>query len=90
MMDLAEGTANAGANYDANYTRYKNYKEAYNKGLVGTDDFKEWTAYADEWGRSTYEAYEAAKAKLDRYFTEDGDVGTDNFLQDLKKYDYAS
>lgn len=89
-MDLAESTANAGANYDANYERSKKYKEAYEKGLTGTDDFKEFTAYADVYGRDTIEAYEAVSSKIQRYFTEDAADGLSNFLTDMEKLGYAA
>lgn len=83
-IDIAESTENKGANYDSNYSRWKNYKEAYEKGEVGTDEFKAFTAYGDAFGRNTYEAFEGVMDKFERYFTEDATVGIENFLQDLK------
>ena len=89
-IDIAEGTTNKGANYDDNYSRWKNYKEAYEKGEVGTDEFKAFTAYGDAFGRNTYEAFEGVMGKFERYFTEDATVGIENFLQDLKSKGLAS
>jgi len=89
-IDIAESTENKGANYDNNYSRWKNYKEAYEKGEVGTDEFKAFTAYGDVFGRNTYEAFESVMGKFERYFTEDATVGIDNFLQDLKSKGLAS
>ena len=89
-IDLAEGTSNAGANYDENYGRVKTYKEAYEKGLTGTDDFKAWTSYLDVYGRDTLEAYEAVSGKIERYFTEDAADGLGNFLTDMEKLGYAA
>lgn len=83
-IGLAESTENAGANYDANYSRVQTYKDAYEKGLVGTDEFKAWTAYGDKFGRDTYEAYEGVMEKFTRYFTEDASTGIQNFLEDLQ------
>ena len=89
-IDLAEGTENAGANYDKNYGRVKTYKEAREKGLIGTDDFKAWTSYLDVYGRDTIEAYDAISSKIDRYFTEDASQGLGNFLTDMEKLGYAA
>jgi len=89
-IDIAESTENKGANYDSNYSRWKNYKEAYEKGEVGTDEFKAFTAYGDTFGRNTYEAFEGVMSKFERYFTEDATVGIENFLQDLKSKGLAS
>ena len=46
-------------------------KEAYDKGLTGTDEFKKFTAMIDEWGLETVDAYERSIGKVERYFTED-------------------
>ncbi|MBO6252654.1 MAG: hypothetical protein J6O49_03245, partial [Bacteroidaceae bacterium] len=89
-MDLAEGTSNAGANYDENYGRVKTYKEARENGLIGTDDFKAWTSYLDVYGRDTVEAYDAVAEKIDRYFTEDASEGLGNFLTDMEQLGYAA
>ena len=89
-IDLAEGTANAGANYDKNYDRVKTYKEAREKGLIGTDEFKAWTSYLDVYGRDTLDAYDAVSGKIERYFTENAQTGLTNFLTDMKALGYAA
>ena len=89
-ITVAEGTENAGANYDANYARVKTYKEAREKGLIGTDEFKAWTSYLDVYGRDTIDAYDAVSTKIDRYFTEDASEGLSNFLVDMEKLGYAA
>ena len=89
-IDLAESTSNAGANYDKNYDRVKTYKEARQKGLIGTDEFKAWTAYLDVYGRDTLSAYDAVSSKIDRYFTENAQTGLTNFLNDMKALGYAA
>ena len=89
-ITVAEGTENAGANYDANYARVKTYKEAREKGLIGTDEFKAWTSYLDVYGRDTIDAYDAISTKIDRYFTEDASEGLSNFLVDMEKLGYAA
>jgi hypothetical protein len=83
-LQIALQTENQGAVYDSINSTYENIKQAYEKGLIGTDDFKAFTKFADAYGRDTIEAFNEVKPKLDRYLTEDGDVGTDNFLADLK------
>lgn len=83
-IEIAEGTADKGENYDNNYARLKTFKEDYENGKVGTDQFKAFTAYGDMFGRNTYEAFEAILPKFERYFTEDATEGVENFLKDLQ------
>ena len=82
QWENAQQTENAGANYESVQGYLKTQQEAYDKGLTGTDEFKAYTAYFDQWGMNTVAAWERNKDKVVRYMTEDSS-GLSNFLNDL-------
>jgi len=45
--------------------------KAYDQGMTGTDDFREYVRYFDEWGEDTVSAYERNIEKMKRYLTDD-------------------
>jgi len=60
----------------------KTAKEMFDKGLIGTDDFKTRAAYLDPYGRTDWKTFEQNYKKAERYFTDDAS-GVSNFLNDL-------
>lgn len=79
----ASSTENGGATYDDMLSMYKTAKEAYEKGLVGTDDFKTTAAMFSPTGSDDYANFAENMSKVERYFTEGSD-GCINFLNDLQ------
>ena len=61
----------------------KNAKDAYDKGLVGTDDFKSFAALISPTGSDDRANFAENYGKAVRYLTEDK-TGVNNFLADLK------
>lgn len=82
QIAIAEGTENQGAHYDSMKSRLESWKDMYDKGLIGTDDFKSISSYFNEYGLSTYENFEKDYKKAKRYLTEDSS-GVTNFINDL-------
>jgi uncharacterized protein YukE len=80
--ERAQASENAGARYESIQGYKESYKDLWEKGLVGTDDYKSFTAMIDEWGRESSAAYQGVQQKLDRYFTDDMS-GIVNMLDDL-------
>lgn len=70
-IDIADQTANAGDNYDKAMQYLKDAKEMWDKGLVGTDDFKARAAYFDDFGLTDAETFKKNYDKINKYFTED-------------------
>lgn len=85
----AEATENAGAHYEGIQSRLETYKEMYDKGLVGTDDFKEFAAYLSPNGFTDATNFLENYGKATRYFTED-ESGIINFLNDLESKGLAT
>lgn len=85
----AKNTENAGSHYDQIMSDVKAAKEAYDKDLVGTDDFKSIAAYLSPYGFEDAANFAENYAKYQRYYTEDS-KGILNFLQDLNKKGYAT
>lgn len=81
-IKIAEQTPNAGDNYVDMLSKFKTATEAYNKGLIGTDDFKTVAAYLSPTGSDDPTNFAENYAKATRYLTED-DSGVKNFLKDL-------
>lgn len=79
----AQSTENAGDKYTNMVTGLKNAKELYNKGLVGTDDFKSFAKMISPTGATDVANFEENYNKAKRYLTE-SDKGVKNFLNDLK------
>ena len=84
MIELADATANPGEGYDKAANYYKQAKEWYNKGLVGTDDFKARAAYFDDNGFGDWQTFKENMDKFGKYFTEDPYNGIMAFISDLK------
>jgi chromosome segregation ATPase len=79
----ASSTENGGATYDDMLSIYNTAKEAYEKGLVGTDDFKTTAAMFSPTGSDDYANFAENMSKIEKYFTEGSD-GCINFLNDLQ------
>lgn len=78
----AQSTENAGDKYLNMVTGLKNAKDAWDKGLVGTDDFKTFAAMISPTGSDDAKNFEENYAKAKRYLT-DSVKGVKNFLNDL-------
>lgn len=81
-IDKAGETPNAGDDYVKAQTYLKETKEALDKGLIGTDDFKTKAAYFSPTGADDPVNFAENYAKAARYLTEDSS-GVINFLNDL-------
>ncbi len=81
-ITVADGTANAGDDYLKGYQYLKEAKEMFDKGLIGTDDFKTRAAYFSPTGADNPVNFAENYAKAARYLTEDAS-GVINFLDDL-------
>ena len=79
----ASSTENGGATYDDMLSMYNTAKETYEKGLVGTDDFKTTAAMFSPTGSDDYANFAENMSKIEKYFTEGSD-GCINFLNDLQ------
>lgn len=93
-VKTASESANQGANWDELTNFYKNAKDLYEQGLVGTDDFQTLTALITpgkidtskfEYASDAYvEAWEKSREKAERYLNgEDAKGSMDNLLNDL-------
>ena len=85
----AQSTENAGDKYTNMVAGLKNAKELYNKGLVGTDDFKSFAKMISPTGATDVANFEENYNKAKRYLT-DNDKGVKNFLNDLKSKGLAT
>ena len=75
---------NSGVNYDSIFSGIETAKNAYDKGLIGTDDFKSFAKLISPNDIDTLSEYEKHIGNIKRYFTEDIS-GVRNFLTDLSK-----
>ena len=82
--NTAKNTRNAGDNYLDMLAAAKEAQEAYNKGLVGTDDFKTAAAMFSPNAMDDAANWKENYGNITRYFTEDVS-GVKNFLNDLSK-----
>lgn len=82
-ISFADQTKNEGADYETAQGYMKTGKELFDKGLIGTDDFKARAAYLDPYGRTDWETFEQNYKKAERYFTDDAS-GVQHFLDDLR------
>ena len=82
-------SANAGADYEIAITYLEKAKDLFDKGLVGTDDFKSIAAYLSPTGSDDPVNFAENYSKAARYLTEDGQ-GVQNFLKDLESKGMAS
>lgn len=78
----ADETSNAGDDYVKADTYLNEAKEMYDKGLVGTDDFKTRAAYFSPVGSDDATNFIANYKKAAQYLTEDSS-GVQKFLNDL-------
>ena len=85
----AKNTPNGGDQYNTMLSEIKTAKEAYDKGLTGTDDFKTVAAYLSPNGFEDPANFIENYNKATRYFTEDRS-GVVNFLNDLKSKGLAT
>ena len=82
QISLADATENQGANYDTSKGYLEGAKEMWDKGLIGTDDFKARAAYFNAWGFDDPESFKADYDKIAKYMTDDIS-GIDSFMNDL-------
>lgn len=85
----AESTPNAGAKYDNMKSKVKTAKEAFDKGEIGTDDFKTVARYLSPNGFEDPDNFAENYQKAKRYLTDDSS-GVINFLQDLQSKGLAT
>lgn len=78
----AQSTENAGDKYTNMVSGLKNAKELFDKGLVGTDDFKSFAKLISPSGAEDWVNFAENYNKAARYLTEDVS-GVKNFLNDL-------
>lgn len=88
-IQIAKNTANAGDEYMSMIDEFETAVEAYNNGLIGTDDFKTVAAYFSPNGFDDDKNFSENYSKIQRYLTEDN-TGPKNFLNDLISKGYAS
>ena len=60
QVALADATENQGANYDTSKGYLEGAKEMWDKGLIGTDDFKARAAYFNAWGFDDPESFKGS------------------------------
>ena len=89
QWQTAQSTENAGDKYNNIYSGLKNAKDAYDKGLVGTDDFKTFAALISPTGSDDAKNFAENYGKAVRYLTENK-TGVNNFLADLEAKGMAS
>lgn len=88
-INTALESANAGADYESMINNLKTAKDLFDKGLVGTDDFKSIASYISPTGADDPVNFAENIGKAFRYVTEDGS-GVQNFLEDLQSKGLAS
>lgn len=89
QIALADQTVNQGANYDKAMNYLKEAKEMWDKGLIGTDDYKTRAAYFDEWGLSDPTRFKQNYDKFSKYMTDDIQ-GVHKFMMDLQSAGMAT
>lgn len=82
-ISAADETKNAGDDYVQAKSYLEQAKEMFDKGLIGTDDFKKRAAYFSPTGAEDAVNFAENYAKAARYLTEDAS-GVHNFLTDLE------
>lgn len=83
-ITAADETRNAGDDYVSADKYLDEAKEMYDKGLIGTDDFKSRAAYFSPTGSDDPANFIENYRKASRYLTEDA-TGVQAFLKDLAK-----
>ena len=85
----AQSTTEEGAIYDSITSGYEKAEELWNKGLVGTNEFKSFTqmfSNTDLTGQgveSYINAWQSAQPRMKRWLSEGGE-GVENFLYDIR------
>lgn len=85
---IATQSKNAGDKYNNLFSGSKQAKDLYDKGLVGTDEFKEFAALLSPSGATDADNFIENYNKAARYLTEDSS-GVKNFLHDLSEKGFA-
>ena len=85
---IATQSKNAGDKYNNLYSGLQQAKDLYDKGVVGTDEFKEFAAILSPSGATDADNFIENYNKAARYLTEDSS-GVKNFLHDLSKKGFA-
>ena len=88
-IEAALESENAGADYEKAVGYREQAKELFDKGLVGTDDFKSIAAYLSPTGSDDPVNFAENYGKALRYLTDDGQ-GVQNFLEDLQSKGLAT
>lgn len=88
-INTALESENAGADYEKMISNLETAKDLFDKGLVGTDDFKSIASYISPTGADDPINFAENYSKALRYVTEDG-KGVQNFLEDLESKGMAS
>ena len=85
----AKQTANAGDEYVGFKSELEAAKQAYDTGLVGTDDFKSVARYMDPYGRTDPENFIKNYERYNKYWSDDSS-GPKAFLKDLESQGLAT
>lgn len=88
-INTALESENAGADYESMISHLETAKDLFDKGLIGTDDFKSIASYISPTGADDPINFAENYSKALRYVTEDG-KGVQNFLEDLESKGMAS
>ncbi len=88
-ISAADQTENAGDDYLKGIRYLEEAKEMYDKGLIGTDDFKTRAAYFSPTGSDDSVNFADNYERAKRYLAED-ESGLTNFLNDLQAKGYAT
>lgn len=87
---LADQSANAGADWDTGLGYIKTAKEMYDKGLVGTDDFKSRAAYINQWGIGDVDTFAKDYEKVKDILTDDQMANAHTFMNNLVEQGLAA
>ena len=71
LIDYADSTANSIDRYKKDKSYLKEAKEFYDKGQVGSDDFKQRAAYFDQYGFKDADTFFKNYEKFNQFFTDD-------------------
>lgn len=88
-IKVADESKNAGDDYVSALKYVEEAKEMYDKGLIGTDDFKMRAKYLSPTGSEDPANFIENYSKATKYLTEDSS-GVQNFLNDLERKGYAT
>ena len=83
-INKAFESGNRGDIYKDMVSKLKTAKELYDKGEIGTDDFKSVAKWLSPSGADDAMNFQENWGKAQRYFTEDSAKGVQNFLKDLE------